>query len=124
MQNIVTDIKTWTILFSDHLKKWMDNLERNQLIYLSKEIALLKRCGNKIKLPHSKPLGGGLFELRERHYGLRVYYTFSGKGDITLVHAGDKSSQKNNIKKAHAILKKIKINTNQQTVCNHESKEF
>ncbi len=37
-------------------------------------LKLLAESGNTLRLPHSKPLGGGLFELRGRQ--VRMFYVF------------------------------------------------
>jgi putative addiction module killer protein len=60
-----------------------------------------------LRLPHSKSLGGGLFELRERRFGLRLYYCFFKGKAILILGAGDKSTQKADIKKAKSCLKNI-----------------
>ncbi|MGD9107933.1 MAG: type II toxin-antitoxin system RelE/ParE family toxin, partial [Gammaproteobacteria bacterium] len=61
----------WKIVYLDTLEEWISQLNKMQLKSLAKELKLLELCGNKIKLPHSKALGAGLFELRERKFGLR-----------------------------------------------------
>ncbi len=45
-----------------------------------------------------KPLEGGVFELREMRFGYRIYYCFSKGKVIVLLIAGDKSTQKKDIK--------------------------
>ena len=54
---------------------------------------LLELCGNLLKLPHSRSLKKGLFELRERKYGFRIYYTFLPNKIILMLYAGNKKSQ-------------------------------
>ena len=58
---------------------------------------LLELCGNLLKLPHSRTLKKGLFELRERRYGFRVYYAFLRNRIILMLHAGDKKAQDKDI---------------------------
>lgn len=41
---------------------------------LARELKLLESCGNALRLPHSRALGKGLFELRSRKFGYRIYY--------------------------------------------------
>ncbi len=65
---------------------------------------MLEMVGNDLRLPHSKPLGEGLFELRERKYGYRVYYGFKGQCLIILLAAGNKRSQERDIKIARERL--------------------
>lgn len=55
-------------------------------------------------MPHSRLLGKKLFELRERRYGFRLYYTFHEHQVIIVLVAGDKSTQKADIKKARKRL--------------------
>lgn len=47
---------------------------RNKVL---KRIRLLRELGNRLPMPHSKPLGAGLFELRTLGRGAqRLYYAF------------------------------------------------
>lgn len=85
----------------------MLKLTREQFKAIAKELKLLEICGNDLKLPHSKALGKGLFELREQRYGYRIYYGFYEGKIIILLHAGDKSKQENDIKVARARLTQI-----------------
>lgn len=59
---------------------------------------LLERSGNMLRLVHSKELGEGLFELREKAYGYRIYYTFLPNHNIIILQVRSKHSQKNDIK--------------------------
>lgn len=86
------------------IESWLDNLTIEQLKAVVKEIKLLELSGNRLRLPHSKSLKKGLFELRERRFGYRIYYTFQGDKIILLICAGDKSTQEKDIKKAQRIL--------------------
>ena len=90
------------------IEKWLDKLTKEQLKSVSKEIIMLEDAGNELKLPHSRALGKGLFELRERRYGYRVYYGFRGEYMIILLAAGDKKSQENDIKVARERLSKFR----------------
>ena len=87
-----------------HVEKWIDKLTPEQLKSVAKELSMLRRAGTDLKLPHSRALGKGLFELRERKFGYRVYYGFKGQRMIILLAAGDKKSQENDIKVARRRL--------------------
>ena len=95
------------------IEKFLDQLTNEQFKSLAKELQLLKLCGNNLRLPHSKSLGKGLFELRERNFGYRVYYSFVRNKSIVLLHIGGKSTQKSDIKIAKERLvknlKQVKI---------------
>ena len=96
-------LKYWSETGSS-LEIWFDKLTKEQFTNVAKELKLLECCGNQLRLPHSRALGGKLFELRERRFGYRIYYTFQGDHIIVLLHGGDKSSQKIDIKIAKVRL--------------------
>ena len=89
------------------VEKWLDKLTDEQLLSVTRELKMLQEAGNTLRLPHSKSLGNGLFELRERRFGYRIYYCFKGKQVIILLAAGDKKSQANDIKNLNERLLKI-----------------
>jgi putative addiction module killer protein len=106
-------MKNWIIEYwvgeksKNPIEKWIDTLTKEQLSSVAKELKILELTGNELKLPHSKALGGGLFELRERRFGYRIYYCFHGKQLVILLAAGDKKSQERDIKIARERLSKI-----------------
>jgi putative addiction module killer protein len=108
------DTKKWIVEYwvdesgKRSVERWLLKLTREQFKSVAKELKLLEFCGNDLKLPHSKPLGKGLFELRERNHGFRIYYGFYKNKIIILLNAGDKGSQKNDIKIARERLTQIK----------------
>ncbi|MGE0009461.1 MAG: type II toxin-antitoxin system RelE/ParE family toxin [Candidatus Babeliales bacterium] len=98
-------IRYWTIGETrGPVAKWLDKLPKDHLKSVAKEISILEETGNNLKLPHSKALSKGLFELRERQYGYRIYYCFKGEMIIILLAAGDKKSQEKDIKTARERL--------------------
>jgi len=103
----------WFIKYAESVESWLENLTTQQLKSVAKELRLLELLGNKLKLPHSKALGDKLFELRERKFGYRLYYTFEHGKILLLLYAGNKSSQKRDIKKAKEILKNYRSNTDE-----------
>ena len=56
------------------VEDWLDSLTNEQLKSVAKEVKMLELCGNSLKMPHSRSLKDKLFELRERQYGLRIYF--------------------------------------------------
>ena len=79
------------------VEKWLDKLTKDQFKAVYKLIEMLEDAGIDLKMPYSSPLGQGLFELRDRHYGYRIYYCFQGNRMIILLATGDKKSQKRDI---------------------------
>ena len=62
-------------------------LERAARSDLDQLIALLESYGHALSMPHAKPLGGGLWELRRTGKPqIRILYGFCG-GSAVLVHA-------------------------------------
>lgn len=86
------------------VEKWLDKLTIEQFKKVAELLEILAEMGNELKLPRSKPLGKGLFELRERQFEYRIYYCFQGKRLIILLAAGDKSSQEHDIATARKRL--------------------
>ena len=110
-------IDEWEILYWDEnndnpIGKWLDDLTKDQYKCVAKELFLLRKCGNLLRIPHSKPLEDGLFELREMHFGYRVYYAFFKGKVIVLLQGGDKSSQSRDIKIAKKRLSRLKEDQN------------
>jgi len=105
--------KVWPIEYwhekenKNSVEAWLDNLTKDQFRSVAKEIKLLELCGNQLRLPHSKSLGQGLFELRERKFGFRIYYTFCKNRVIVLLAAGNKKTQKKDIDLAIKRLAKL-----------------
>lgn len=79
------------------IQDWLNNLSKAEFKSITKELELLKLFGNNLRMPHSKSLGKGLFELRERKSGFRLYYCFKKDQIIILLAAGDKASQEKDI---------------------------
>lgn len=106
--------KTWVIKYwitdsgKNETERWFNRLPTEHARSVTKELTLLKKCGNYLKLPHSRALGKKLFELRERMHGYRIYYTFHGHQMIVLLVAGDKSTQKNDILLARERIEELK----------------
>ncbi len=86
------------------IEKWIYQLTLEQFESLAKELRILEQLGNDLKLPHSRSLGKGLFELRERQFGYRVYYCFGDDRRIILLAVGSKKSQEKDIEVARKRL--------------------
>ncbi|MEM1243541.1 MAG: type II toxin-antitoxin system RelE/ParE family toxin [Pseudomonadota bacterium] len=105
----------WQIIYNNKIEQWLDNLTKKQLKYVAKELKLLEMAGHTLKLPHSRSLGSGLFELRERKFGYRLYYCFAKKQLILLLTAGNKTSQLKDITIARKLLIQFRRHSNENT---------
>ena len=63
---------------TDVLDIFVDALDRLQQAEALALLQLLESRGNQLRLPHSRALGQGLFELRGRKHGVRMFYGFMG----------------------------------------------
>lgn len=106
--SVVWGLVFWTETESDRgpVWNWLHALPEAQRDAMVRKLALLELCGNMLRMPSSKALGGGLFELRETGFGLRVYYGFLAGRVVVLVAGGDKGSQKRDIRLARQRLNK------------------
>lgn len=103
--------QSWELVFwtdSDEKRgpiwEWLQGLPKAQKDAVVKRLSLLELCGNALRMPASRALGGGLFELREMSFGLRLYYGLLGGRVVLLVAGGNKSSQQRDIRTARQRL--------------------
>ncbi len=81
------------IQYLDDVEEFIESLEAMQIAKVGKTVELLEELGNTLSMPHSKPLGGGLFELRiHGDESVRIFYCFQN-GCALLLHAVKKKSQ-------------------------------
>ena len=73
---------------------FLNTLDAPTIAKTIRTIDLLEKFGFALRLPHSKPVAKGLFELRTRgQQEIRILYTFH-KGSAVLLHGFVKKSQK------------------------------
>lgn len=54
----------WTVIVSREVRQWFDQQAQVDQINVRQVIERLRTQGNRLRMPHSKSLGGGLYELR------------------------------------------------------------
>ncbi|CAG36784.1 type II toxin-antitoxin system RelE/ParE family toxin [Desulfotalea psychrophila] len=85
--------------------KWLKKLKETEA-----KLTILARI-DRVKIGHfgdQKQLEENFFEIRLfTGPGYRIYYTIRGGKIVLLLLAGDKSSQKKDIKKAKELIKKL-----------------
>ena len=80
--------------FDDKIEEFISSLESLTIAKVLRSLDLLELFGNKLGMPHSKPLKAGLFELRIRGVQeIRIIYTFHD-GVIFLLNGFVKKTQK------------------------------
>lgn len=85
------NIEYFNARIKTELGGWPDDL----LADFARMLELLMEFGPKIGMPHSRPLGGGLFELRPRGRGGigRAVYCFAIGRRVVILHALIKKTQ-------------------------------
>lgn len=79
--------------FDEKLEYFIETLEKPTISKVMRMVDFLGEFGHRLKMPHSKHLGGGLFELRVRGtQEVRVIYAFH-RGTAVLIHGFLKKSQ-------------------------------
>ena len=56
--------QTWTVVPSDEVARWYLGLSARDQGVVDEMVGLLAARGNRLRMPHSRSLGAGLFELR------------------------------------------------------------
>lgn len=79
--------------FGEEIEHFIETLEKPTISKVMRMVDLLGEFGHRLKMPHSKHLGGGLFELRVRGtQEVRIIYTFH-RDRAMLLHGFLKKSQ-------------------------------
>lgn len=82
------------INFDQDLEDFIDSLDRDTYSRVLKTTDLLRTFGQMLRMPYSKALGSGLFELRIRgQREIRIFYAFYNQ-EAVLLHGFSKKTQK------------------------------
>jgi phage-related protein len=95
MNNRKWEIETYTTASGQEVvKEFILKLQPSTKAKLTRLIDLLSQFGAELSMPHAKPIGKGLYELRVRgKQEVRVFYVFVTGSTIYLVHAFQKKTQ-------------------------------
>lgn len=77
----------WSVEFSEEVRTWYVRLSPAGMASTDRVIERLASQGHMLRMPHSRPLDGGLFELRFTCEGVsrRITYVFDpGRKAVTL----------------------------------------
>ncbi len=82
--------------YTEDIKIFIKSLDDKSIADVLKLLSLLQKCGNEIQMPYSKPIGGGLFELRKLgKKQIRILYCFHNN-EATILHIFEKKDNKIN----------------------------
>jgi hypothetical protein len=80
-------VSSWTVELEPEVAQWLDSLAPTSFAVVASRIERLEELGAALRMPHSRSLGDGLFELR---FALgrniqRISFFFPGDGRIALL---------------------------------------
>ena len=80
---------------AEPVREWLQSLNRSERLQLGQAIQVLQMNGPALPMPYACPLGGGLFELRERvgKVRYRIFYAFDDGRVVVLLHAAMKDQR-------------------------------
>lgn len=78
------------------VETFLDGLDEKMRVKALHELSILEEFGNRLREPHSKPLGDGLFELRIKFASniSRIFYFFVVDNKIILTNGFVKKTMK------------------------------
>lgn len=86
----------WTVEFSDEVRDWYQALTPRGKATTQRIVALLEERGYLLGMPHSRPLGGGIHELRFTCEGVARRITYVLDPERTAVTLTTFRKQRNN----------------------------
>lgn len=92
--DIISDIM-WSVELEPEVEKWLDELTPTEFAVALAHIDRLAERGNQLRMPASRSLGQGLFELRFdlRRSARRITYFFAADRRIVLLTVFRKQRQ-------------------------------
>jgi phage-related protein len=96
------------VQINKEVEKFIRSLEKPIIAKVLRTIDLLEKFGHELGLPHSKPMGKRVFELRIRgQQEVRIFYGFN-KSSAVLLHGFIKKSQQTPQKELKIAFSRIK----------------
>lgn len=101
-------MKGWTVEAESEVDEWLDNLDNRSFDIAKTHINLLERLGSNLRMPHSRSLSDGLFELRfdMNRRAWRITYWFTTDQIIVLltVFAKQRNNERAEVQRARTAL--------------------
>lgn len=104
---------TWNVVyFNDQVKREVFELPDGILAGYLRLVGIMEEFGADLRMPHSRAMGDGLFELRPRgEEGVgRVFYCMHVNRQVVVLHSFVKKTQetpRNELRKARKRLKEV-----------------
>jgi len=89
-------------------EEFIASLDKTDIAKVLHTVDLLEKFGNRLQLPHSKPVGNGLFELRIRgNKEIRIFYGYHNN-KAALLHGIVKKSRRIPRQEFNTALRELK----------------
>jgi phage-related protein len=76
------------------VEDFIKSLQPSTIDKVTRQLELLEEFGPLLLMPHARPMGGGLYELRVRgKHEIRMFYVFAKAKDIYILHGFVKKTQ-------------------------------
>jgi phage-related protein len=88
-------MSAWSVEMEPEVEEWLESLSAKQFASTAVRIDYLSEVGSQARMPRSRPLGAGLFELRldVDQTATRITYFFPGEHRIVLLTVFRKQRQ-------------------------------
>lgn len=88
-------MSSWIVELEPEVEEWLKSLTASQFASAASRIDYLSEVGSQARMPRSRPLGAGLFELRfdVDRTATRITYFFPGDRRIVLLTVFRKQQQ-------------------------------
>jgi hypothetical protein len=105
-------VSRWTIELSDEIRDWYLGLAVGDRAVADRVFELVEERGPMLRIPHSRSLGGDLFELRFscEQVARRITYTFDRERRVVTftTFRKQRDNEAREIKRARAVLKRYR----------------
>lgn len=92
------------------VEKFINSLEKSARAKLAHKLLLLEEYGIELSMPHAKPMGRGLYELRVRgKTEIRIFYVFVKARRIYLLHGFVKKTQETPTKEINIAMERKRV---------------
>lgn len=108
-RDIISDV-VWTVELEPEVEEWLDGLSAKAFAVTLAQVDRLAERGNALRMPSSRSLGGGLFELRFdlARAARRITYYFAPLRRIVLltVFRKQRQNERTEVRRAHNAMER------------------
>ncbi len=101
-------VSPWSIELEPEVAEWLMSLKPNEFAYVEIRIDNLAKRGSSLRMPHSRSLGGGLFELRfdldKVAQRITFYFTLDRRIILLTVFRKQRSNERFEVERARRAM--------------------